>query len=166
MSSSTSLNLSIQRGSCYELSAQLLLEFFQVFGTVEELEYHREKGRGMVKFQLEEVARSLLYKNLVIGECTIFTWRNLDCLGVKPESGLCIVESTGLPSGWEKMVVLRSHFEQYCQVTGIVFLPSKDGLRRALVAFPSDSVAKALHGAKHKIGRAMVDIKEVASTTV
>ena len=63
-------------------------------------------------------------------------------------------------------MILRSHFEQYCQVTGIVFLPSKDGLRRALVAFPSDGVAKALHGAKQRIGRAVVDIKEVVSTTV
>ena len=51
-------------------------------------------------------------------------------------------------------------------MTGIVFLPSKDGLRRALVAFPSDGVAKALYGAKQRIGRAVVDIKEVVSTTV
>ena len=91
MSVSASLNLTIQRGSCYELSAQLLLEFFQQFGIVEELKYQGEKGRGIVKFQLEEVGRSLLYKNLMIGECTIFTWRNLDCLGEKPEPGLVLV---------------------------------------------------------------------------
>ena len=51
-------------------------------------------------------------------------------------------------------------------MTGIVFLPSKAGLRRALVAFPSDGVAKALQGTKQKIGRAVVDIKEMASATV
>ena len=91
MSASVILNLTIQRGSCYELTAELLLEFFQVFGVVEELDYHRQKGRGMVKFQLEEVATSLLYKNLGIGECTIFTWRNLSSLGEKPEPGLVLV---------------------------------------------------------------------------
>ena len=89
--SRTTLNLSIQRGSCYELSAQILMEFFQVFGKIEELKYHEEKGKGVVKFESEEVARSLLYKNLVIGECTIFTWRSLDSLGEKPEPGLLLV---------------------------------------------------------------------------
>ena len=74
----------------------MLMDFFQVFGKVEELEYHGEKGRGIIKFQLEEVARSLLYKNLVIGECTIFTWRSLECLGEKPEPGLVLVGRTCL----------------------------------------------------------------------
>jgi hypothetical protein len=37
------------------------------------------------------VARSLLYKSLVIGECTIFTWRSLDSLGEKSEPGLLLV---------------------------------------------------------------------------
>ena len=64
------------------------------------------------------------------------------------------------------MVTLRSHFEQYCQVTGIVFIPSKDGMRRALVAFPSDGVARALYGAKHRVDRATLDIKEVSRSTV
>ena len=89
--SRTSLNLSIQRGSCYELSSQILMDFFQVFGKIEELKYHEEKGKGVVKFESEEVARSLLFKNLVIGECTIFTWRSLDSLGEKPEPGLLLV---------------------------------------------------------------------------
>ena len=89
--SKTSLNLSIQRGSCYELSVKILMDFFQVFGKIEELKYHEEKGKGVVKFESEEVARSLLYKNLVIGECTIFTWRSLDSLGEKPEPGLLLV---------------------------------------------------------------------------
>ena len=72
--SRTSLNLSIQRGSCYELSAQIMMDFFQVFGKIEELKYHKEKGKGVV-----------------IGECTIFTWRSLDSLGEKPEPGLLLV---------------------------------------------------------------------------
>ena len=62
-----------------------------MFGKIEELKYHEEKGKGVVKFESEEVARSLLYKNLVIGECTIFTWRSLDSLGEKPEPGLLLV---------------------------------------------------------------------------
>ena len=71
-----------------------------------------------------------------------------------------------MPTGFEKLSIMRSHFEQYCQVTGIVFLPSKAGNRRALVAFPSDGVARALQGNKHKVGRALVELKVMASTTV
>ena len=76
------------------------------------------------------------------------------------------LESSGLPTGFEKLSILRSHFEQYCQVSGIVFLPNKGGVRRALVAFPSDRVAKALQGTKQKLGRAMLELKAMSSSTV
>ena len=89
--SAANLNLTIQRGSCYELSVKSLTDFFQVFGKIEKLEYNPEKGKGTVHFNAEEVANSLLYKNLVIGECTIFTWRSLESLGEKPEPGLILV---------------------------------------------------------------------------
>ena len=87
---SSSLNITIQRGSCYELSAQSLLDFFQVFGKVDNLEYNEEKGKGFVVFASEEVAMSLLYKNLMIAECVVFTWRSLLGLGENPEPGLLL----------------------------------------------------------------------------
>ena len=50
-----------------------------MFGKVDNLEYNEEKGKGFVVFATEEVAMSLLYKNLMIAECVVFTWRSLLC---------------------------------------------------------------------------------------
>merc|ERR1712179_61102 len=82
--------MGIQRGSCYELSVQSLIDFFQVFGKVDNLEYNEEKGKGFVVFNSEEVALSLLYKNLMIAECVVFTWKSLLSLGENPEPGLLL----------------------------------------------------------------------------
>ena len=79
---------------------------------------------------------------------------------------ICVLESPGLPTGFEKLSIMRIHFEQYCQVSGIVFLPGKAGVRRALVAFPSVKIAEALHDTKQRIRGALVDIKALSSESL
>ena len=94
----------------------------------------------------------------ILGRLAFYTW--------VVKRLILVLESPGLPTGFEKLSMLRSHFEQYCQVSGIVFLSNKDGVRRALVAFPSDGVARALQGTKQKIGRAIMELKPVSCSTV
>merc|ERR1719427_505175 len=115
------------------------------------------------------MVKSLLYKCLKIGEIEIFTWQSLEFFEERAEPGLIVVESPLLPSGWDGRVRLRARgqFEQYCEVTGLVFLPSRAATRRLLVAFPSSKVAAALIAKGNlRIGGQSVVVKPATAATV
>ena len=129
------------------------------------------------------MVKTLLYKCLKIGEIEIFTWKSLEFFEEIAEPGLIVVgnismildsvkqfpspESPLLPSGWDGRVRLRGQFEQYCEVTGLVFLPSCGATRRLLVAFPSSKVAAALVAKGNlRIGGQSVVVKPATAAAV
>ena len=159
------LNITIQRGSCYDINSKLIKNCLEqhdkTVGKVVHVEYDGERGTGFVEFESEEDFKNIVYKNVKVDTCNIFMWKELDMIGENPEPGIVLIESPLLPCGFDKLSVVRSHFEKFCQINGIVFLPTKSGVRRAFVSFPSDMIAKSLHGAMQKVGKGLVDLKEM-----
>ena len=80
-----------------------------------------------------------------------------------------LLESRYLPNVWEKEMVLRSFFNKFGLVEGVVFLgytDAKAGLLRFVISFRDSKPAQDLIGSSLKILSSTVFVKEVTKSTI
>ena len=80
-----------------------------------------------------------------------------------------MLESRYLPNVWEKEMVLRSFFNKFGLVEGVVFLGYTDGeagLQRFVISFRDSQPAQDLIGSSLKILSSTVFVKEVTNNTI
>ena len=91
------------------------------------------------------------------------------CLLQIPVPHQILLESRYLPNVWEKEMVLRSFFNKFGLVEGVVFLGYTDGeagLQRFVISFRDSQPAQDLIGSSLKILSSTVFVKEVTRNTV
>ena len=78
-----------------------------------------------------------------------------------------LLESRYLPNVWEKQMVLRSFFNKFGRVSGVVFLDwVKNSAQRFVISFEDPKPAQDLIGSAVKILSSTVFVKEVTKDTL
>ena len=78
-----------------------------------------------------------------------------------------LLESRYLPNVWEKQMVLRSFFNKFGRVSGVVFLDwVQNSAQRFVISFEDAKPAQDLIGSAVKILSSTVFVKEVTQDTI
>ena len=78
-----------------------------------------------------------------------------------------LLESRYLPNVWEKQMVLRSFFNKFGRVSGVVFLDwVQNSAQRFVISFEDAKPAQDLIGSAVKILSSTVFVKEVTQETI
>ena len=78
-----------------------------------------------------------------------------------------LLESRYLPNVWEKQMVLRSFFNKFGRVSGVVFLDwVQNSAQRFVISFEDSKPAQDLIGSAVKILSSTVFVKEVSKDTL
>ena len=78
-----------------------------------------------------------------------------------------LLESRYLPNVWEKQMVLRSFFNKFGRVSGVVFLDwAQNSAQRFVISFEDTKPAQDLIGSAVKILSSTVFVKEVTQDTI
>ena len=108
-----------------------------------------------------QVTRIMLLKT-----AWIFAW----LIGIvlqTPVPHQILLESRYLPNVWEKQMVLRSFFNKFGRVSGVVFLDwVKNSAQRFVISFEDPKPAQDLIGSAVKILSSTVFVKEVTKDTL
>lgn len=160
----------LQKGARYELVEKQIETVFTAFGAVKCARIYNRPKKGIdgyIEFLCANSASASLNRTVVMGQCHILTLKDWSELTETPEPKQILLESRYLPHVYEKEMVLRSFFNKFGCVQGVVFLGYKGGdLQRFVIIFRDNEPALDLIGSSVKILSSTVFIKEVTDKTV
>jgi len=167
-----SVHFTLESGARYELVERDIRRVFSQYGRVREVRLFPRARRGLdgkVEFVDSVAAKSAVHRIVEVGQCRLYTLPHWDCLNKIPVPHQILLESRYLPNVWEKERVLRSFFNKFGLVEGVVFLgytDGKAGLQRFVISFHDSKPAQDLIGSSLKILSSTVFVKEVTQDTI
>jgi len=162
--------LSLQSGVGYELDEDEVRRVFSQLGPVRTVQLFKRPRKGVdgfVDFASPLSARAALNRNLEVGQCRLFTMMPWTAVTQTPVPHQILLESRYLPNVWEKQMVLRSFFNKFGRVSGVVFLDwVQNSAQRFVISFEDAKPAQDLIGSAVKILSSTVFVKEVTRDTI
>jgi len=166
------VHFTLQSGARYELVEGDIRRAFSKHGKVRDVKLYPRARRGLdghVDFVDSAGAKAAVHRTVEVGQCRIYSIPHWDNLNSIPVPHQILLESRYLPNVWEKEMVLRSFFNKFGLVEGVVFLgytDGKAGLQRFVISFRDSQPAQDLIGSSLKILSSTVFVKEVTHNTV
>jgi len=166
------VHFTLQSGARYELVEGDIRRAFSKHGKVRDVKLYPRARRGLdghVDFYDSAGAKAAVHRTVEVGQCRIYSLPHWDNLNSIPVPHQILLESRYLPNVWEKEMVLRSFFNKFGLVEGVVFLGYTDGeagLQRFVISFRDSQPAQDLIGSSLKILSSTVFVKEVTHNTI
>jgi len=166
------VHFTLESGARYELVEGDIRRAFSKYGKVRHVKLYPRAKRGLdghVDFFDSTAAKDAVHKTVEVGQCRLYTLPHWDNLNNVPVPHQILLESRYLPNVWEKEMVLRSFFNKFGLVEGVVFLGYTDGeagLQRFVISFRDSQPAQDLIGSSLKILSSTVFVKEVTNNTI
>jgi len=166
------VHFTLESGARYELVDTDIERAFSQHGKVLRVDLYPRARKGLdgyVVFVDAAGAKNAVHRTVEVGQCRLYTLPHWDNLNHVPVPHQILLESRYLPNVWEKEMVLRSFFNKFGLVEGVVFLGYTDGnagLQRFVISFRDSKPAQDLIGSSLKILSSTVFVKEVTKSTI